>query len=119
MDTISSSSLPSKEQPCVVETSPDRRADRSSILLLCRMSPRMNGRARALVEALEDNYEVTVVCERPPRMENTRVFRHATLLERRLAFEGKSLMHVAGALRVIQMNLLGLLYLLRIRPTVV
>jgi glycosyltransferase involved in cell wall biosynthesis len=93
--------------------------DRPAILLVCRMSPRMNGRARALVEALEDDYDVTVVCEQPPRMGSSPVFRRARLVERRLAFGTRSLLHIGGLIRVLQMALLGLIYGGRTRASVV
>jgi glycosyltransferase involved in cell wall biosynthesis len=93
--------------------------ERSTILLLCRMSPRLNGRARALVEALEDDYDVTVVCERPPCLDPVTVFRHARLVESRLAFGTRSMFHLCGAIRLLQMAALGLLHAARNRARVV
>jgi glycosyltransferase involved in cell wall biosynthesis len=90
-----------------------------SLLFVCRMSPRLNGRARAMIESLEREYNITVVCERTHGMATPRVFTFAQLLEYKLAFEGRSLLHIAGAIRVLQMNLLGLIQAHRIKPDVV
>jgi glycosyltransferase involved in cell wall biosynthesis len=93
--------------------------NRASVLLLCRMSPRLNGRARALVDALEESYDVTVVCEEPRRLEPGPVFRKAQLIERRLAFGVRSLLHVAGVIRLVQMAILGLIHARRSRAGVI
>jgi glycosyltransferase involved in cell wall biosynthesis len=98
---------------------PSPRDRKRSVLLVCRMSPRINGRARALVESLQRDYDVTVVCERPAGMEAGPVFRDATLIERALVFEGKSALHIAGAIRVLQMSLMGMLEVWRRRPSAV
>jgi glycosyltransferase involved in cell wall biosynthesis len=94
-------------------------SNKPPLLLVCRMSPRINGRARALIEALENDYDITAVSERPRNTSTAPPFQHAKLLEYQLFLDGRSVLHIAGALRVVQLNLLGLLAAWRIRPAAV
>jgi hypothetical protein len=79
----------------------------------------MNGRARALVEALEPDFSVTVVCEQTPGLGPSRAFRKAELLEYPLAFGTRSLFHIGGAIRVIQMAILGVIQIVRTKAKIV
>jgi glycosyltransferase involved in cell wall biosynthesis len=80
------------------------------ILVIARMSPRLNARTRFLVESLESLCDVTVVSERA-NLDNLGhpAFRRAKLVELTLVFPGKRVWLFTGILRVLHFSVRAIL----------
>ena len=93
---------------------------RPRVLVVARMSPRLNTRTRTVVETLQDSCDVTVLCEAPnmPRS-GSPLFQRARLCEIQLVFPGKRVWHLTGMARVVQLNWYGIKHVFHDRPDVV
>lgn len=86
------------------------------VLLVARLSLRRDTRSRLIANALADTgiYRVTSISETSDYAANTTdCLGNVRTREVRLLLPGKSLWHIAGALRVLQMNVIGSLEVLK------
>ncbi len=99
---------------------PGRTPARPRLLVVARMSPRRNARTRRLIRALASCYEIRVLAAAAEgQAAETYALDGARVVERALPFPGHSLLHVAGLLRVLALNLAGAWQALAWRPEVV
>lgn len=80
---------------------------RKRVLIIARMSPRLNSRTRHLLEVLETIFQVACISEshQDVSCEGNALFQSAKLIEIRLAFPGKRFWYFTGLLRVLQLSI--------------
>lgn len=93
---------------------------RPRVLVVARMSPRLNSRTRTLLRALSVRFRVTVLSEIPKDVATPlRNLDHAQLIEMSLPLPNHPVWHLAGLLRVLVFNLYAAWLVIRDRYSIV
>lgn len=93
---------------------------KKNVLIVSRMTPRLNSRTRRIIRTLAKKYSVTSICASPDGITNTCMrFEDSELCELSMPMHGKSIMHLAGILRVVKLNYYGVKKAFSLRPEAV
>ncbi len=92
---------------------------RRRVLVVARMSPRLNARTRRLVRSLSKAYDVRVICEKPRGLPPPDSGTAGHLVELEFSRKSGGRMHLRGLWRVLRLNAAGAWWVLSWRPDVV